>query len=122
MQEFSRSERVGAEMRKELAYLLRDAVKDPRLAEVTIQEVRVTRDLSHAKVYFTLLDKEEAKHFVQILERAAGFLRKQLGKVMKLRTVPELHFVYDSSIEDGQRLSELIDKAVSGSGSGNDHG
>ena len=100
-------------MRKELAYLLRDDVKDPRLSEVTIQEVRVTRDLSHAKVYFTLLDKDDAKYFVQILGRAAGYLRRRLGQVMKLRAVPELHFVYDSSIEDGQRLSALIDKAVS---------
>ena len=115
MSDYSRSERVGAEMRRELAYLLRDSVKDKRLSEVTIQEVRVTRDLSHAKVYFTLLNKDDAKLFEQILARAAGFLRRKLGQVMKLRTVPELHFLYDSSIEDGQRLSALIEKAVADS-------
>lgn len=112
MQEFSRSDRIGAEIHRELALLVRDQAKDQRLAEVTIQEVRVTRDLSHAKVFFTVRDKDEAEHFTSILGHAAGFLRRRLGQVMKLRTVPELHFVYDSSLEDGLRLSALIDKAV----------
>lgn len=112
MLEFSRNERVGAEMHKELAHLLHNESKDERLAEVTVQEVRVTRDLSHAKVYFTVLNKEQAQQFEQILKHAAGFLRRRLGHIMKLRTVPELHFSYDSSIEDGQRLSALIDKAM----------
>ena len=112
MQEFSRSERIGAEMARELAYLLRDAAKDRRLAEVTIQEVRVTRDLSHAKVYFTVLDRDHAKQMGKILAHAAGFLRRRLAEVMKLRTVPELHFIYDVSIEEGQRLSALIEQAV----------
>ncbi|HHH13893.1 MAG TPA: 30S ribosome-binding factor RbfA [Thiolapillus brandeum] len=112
MKEFSRADRVGAQMQRELALLLRDEAKNPRLAEVTIQEVRVTRDLSHAKVYFTVLDSEEAPLFTEMLGHAAGFLRKRLGQIMKLRTVPELHFVYDRSIEEGQRLSALIEKAV----------
>jgi len=112
MKEFSRADRVGAQMQRELALLLRDEAKNPRLAEVTIQEVRVTRDLSHAKVYFTVLDSEEAPLFTEMLEHAAGFLRKRLGQIMKVRTVPELHFVYDKSIEEGQRLSALIEKAV----------
>ena len=112
MQEFNRSDRIGAEIHRELALLVRDEAKDQRLAEVTIQEVRVTRDLSHAKVFFTVRDKDEADQFTEILGHAAGFLRRRLGQVMKLRTVPELHFVYDSSLEDGLRLSALIDKAV----------
>jgi len=112
MHEFSRSDRIGAEIHREIALLVRDEAKDHRLAEVTIQEVRVTRDLSHAKVFFTVLDKDEAKQFTKVLAHAAGFLRRRLGQVMKLRTVPELHFVYDSSLEDGLRLSALIDKAV----------
>lgn len=112
MKEFSRADRVGAQMQRELALLLRDEARDPRLAEVTVQEVRVTRDLSHAKVYFTVLDKEEAALFTELLEHAAGFLRRRLGQIMKVRTVPELHFVYDKSIEEGQRLSALIEKAV----------
>ena len=113
MKEFNRGDRIGAQMHRELALLLRDAAKDPRLSEVTIQEVRVTRDLSHAKIYFTILDKDEAQYFVKVLGHAAGFLRRRLGQIMKLRTVPELKFVYDSSIEEGKRLSDLIEKAVS---------
>ena len=112
MKEFNRADRIGAQMQRELALLLRDEAKDSRLAEVTVQEVRVTRDLSHAKIYFTILDPQEAAHFTEILERAAGFLRRRLGQIMKLRTIPELHFVYDKSIEEGQRLSALIEKAV----------
>ena len=81
MQEFSRSERIGAEMARELAYLLRDAAKDRRLAEVTIQEVRVTRDLSHAKVYFTVLDRDHAKQMGKILAHAAGFLRRRRCRI-----------------------------------------
>ncbi|RTZ72542.1 MAG: 30S ribosome-binding factor RbfA [Gammaproteobacteria bacterium] len=112
MKEFNRADRVGAQMQRELALLLRDEAKDPRLSEVTLQEVRVTCDLSHAKVYFTVLDKDEAPWFTEILGHAAGFLRRRLGQIMKLRTIPELHFVYDKSIEEGQRLSALIEKAV----------
>ena len=112
MKEFNRADRVGAQMQRELALLLRDEAKDLRLSEVTLQEVRVTCDLSHAKVYFTVLDKDEAPWFTEILGHAAGFLRRRLGQIMKLRTIPELHFVYDKSIEEGQRLSALIEKAV----------
>ena len=122
MKEFNRADRVGAQMQRELALLLRDEAKDPRLSEVTIQEVRVTRDLSHAKVYFTVLDKDEAPWFTEILGHAAGFLRRRLGQIMKLRTIPELHFVYDKSIEEGQRLSALIEKAVAGDHGGEDDG
>ncbi len=112
MKEFSRADRVGAQMQREIALLLRDEAKNPRLSEVTIQEVRVTRDLSHARVYFTVLDSSEAAAFTEMLEHAAGFLRRRLGQIMKLRTVPELHFVYDRSIEEGQRLTALIEEAV----------
>ncbi len=121
MKEFNRGDRIGAQMHRELALLLRDAAKDPRLSEVTIQEVRVTRDLSHAKIYFTVMDKDEAPYFTKVLGHAAGFLRRRLGQIMKTRTVPELKFIYDSSIEEGLRLSNLIEKAVSSDG-GDDNG
>lgn len=112
MREFSRNERVAAEIRRELAYLLKNKVKDARLSDVTIQEVRVTRDLGFAKVYFTLMDTSAIKDVSQQLDHAAGFLRRQLGSLMKLRTVPQLTFVYDKSIEEGNRLSSLIDDAI----------
>ncbi|MDJ0739420.1 MAG: 30S ribosome-binding factor RbfA [Gammaproteobacteria bacterium] len=113
MQEYGREERVGAEIHRELALLLRDEARDPRLHQVTIQEVRVVRDLSHAKVYFTTLDSAQAKLTETALNKAAAFLRRRLAETMKnLRTVPRLAFVYDKSVETGMRLSSLIDAAV----------
>lgn len=113
MNEFGREERVGAEIHRELALLLRDEARDPRLNQVTIQEVRVVRDLSHAKVFFTTLDNAQAKATESALNKAAAFLRRRLAETMKnLRTVPRLAFVYDKSIETGMRLSSLIDEAV----------
>jgi len=111
--EFGREERVGAELQRELALLLRDEVRDPRLNQVTIQEVRVVRDLSHARVFFTVMDRDEARRIAQALNKAAGFLRRRLGERVIMRTVPQLHFEYDHSLEDGLRLSSLIDRAVS---------
>ena len=116
MHEFGREERVGAEIRRELAVLLRDEARDPRLTRVTVQEVRVVRDLSHAKVYFTVLDNSQAKATEAALNKAAAFLRRRLAESMNLRTVPRLAFVYDKSIETGKRLSSLIDQAVAKDG------
>lgn len=99
-------------MQRELSQLVRDDIKDPRLGMVTIQEVRVTRDLSHAKVYFTVMDKDAVKSSAQVLNKAAAYLRRRLSDVMNLRSVPQLHFVYDTSIEEGMRLESLISKAV----------
>ncbi len=111
--EFGREERVGSELQRELALLLRDEVRDPRLGQVTIQEVRVVRDLSHARVFFTLMDRDQARKTEQALNRAAGFLRKRLGERVVMRTIPQLHFEYDHSLEHGMRLSSLIEQAVS---------
>jgi len=116
MREFGREERVGAELHRELALILRDEVRDPRLNKVTIQEVRVVRDLSHARVFFTLMDRDQAKKVEQALNKAASFLRRRLGEVVKLRVIPQLHFEYDHSLENGLRLSSLIDKAVASEG------
>lgn len=112
MQEYGREERVGAEIHRELALLLRDEARDPRLSQVTIQEVRVVRDLSHAKVFFTLMDSDQAKATEAALNKASAFLRRRLADKMLLRVVPRLAFVYDKSIEAGLRLSSLIDQAV----------
>jgi ribosome-binding factor A len=114
MKEFARTDRIGSEMQRELADLLREDVKDPRLGLITVQAVRVTRDLAHAKVFFTCFGTaEEARQREGLLNgKLAGFLRHELGTRMALRTVPELHFVYDESIEAGERLSALIDRAV----------
>lgn len=116
MNEFGREERVGAELRRELALLLRDEARDPRLSRVTVQEVRVVRDLSHAKVYFTVMDAAQSKPTEAALNKAAAFLRRRLAEKMNLRIVPRLAFVYDKSIETGNRLSSLIDQAVASDG------
>lgn len=110
--EFGREERVGSELHRELAQILRDEVRDPRLNQVTIQEVRVVRDLSHARVFFTVLDRDQARKTEKALNKAAGFLRRRLGERVIMRTVPALHFEYDHSLEQGMRLSSLIDQAV----------
>lgn len=112
--EFSRSDRVGSAMQRELAQLIRD-MRDPLPGLITIQEVRVTRDLSHAKVYFTVLGAD-SQEVGRRLKQAAGHLRHELGRSMRLRNVPELHFIHDTSVEDGERLDALITEAVAGGG------
>ena len=108
-----RSRRVAEQIQRELADLIRLEVKDPRVGMITLTEVEVSRDLSHAKVYFTLLgDAERLAETEDGLARAAGFLRSELSHRMQLRTVPELHFAHDASVERGMRLSQLIDRAV----------
>ena len=113
VQDFSRTERIGQQLQRELAVLVRDELKDPRLGMVTIQAVRVVRDLSHAKVFFTVMGGEhDQNESGKVLNHAAGFLRRLLAQRVKLRTMPQLHFVYDESIEYGSHLSTLIEEAV----------
>lgn len=108
-----RTQRVGEQIQQELAELLRTEVKDPRVGMVTVTHVDVSADLGHANVHFTHLGgRERAEESVAALTRTAGFLRSQLSRRLKLFTVPQLHFVYDDSIESGMRLSKLIDEAV----------
>ncbi|HCV76456.1 MAG TPA: 30S ribosome-binding factor RbfA, partial [Pseudomonas sp.] len=108
--------RIGDQMQRELALLIQREIKDPRLGMVTITGVDVARDLSHAKVHITVLGKDDdadaIKQNIGILKDAAGFLRQQLGRAMKLRTVPQLSFQYDESIRRGAQLSALIERAV----------
>ena len=113
--EFSRTQRIGDQMQRELALLIQREIKDPRLGLITITGVDVSRDLSHAKIFITIMgqddDEEAVKGNLRIPNEAAGFLRMQLGKSMKLRTVPQLHFNYDASIRRGVELSSLIESA-----------
>ena len=108
-----RAERVADQVQRELAELLRDEVKDPRVGRITITAVEVSADLSHAKVFFThLAGQAHADEAVHALQRIAGFLRTELSHRLKLYSVPQLHFAYDDSIESGLRLSQLIDEAI----------
>ncbi|MBA2780355.1 30S ribosome-binding factor RbfA [Billgrantia kenyensis] len=116
MREFKRTDRVGDQLQKELAVLIQREVKDPRLGMVTVSGVTVSRDLGYADVYVTLLGEdspERIKENLKVLKQAAGFLRSQIARRIKLRHVPELRFHYDESVVRGQRLSSLIDEAVS---------
>ncbi|MCP4283452.1 MAG: 30S ribosome-binding factor RbfA [Gammaproteobacteria bacterium] len=111
--EFKRTDRVGAQIQRELAALVRGELDDPRLGMITIQAVRVVRDFSHAKIFFTVMAGTlEMSETTRVLNDAAPFFRHELGRRMKLRTLPELHFVYDESVEQGEKLSNLIDQAV----------
>jgi ribosome-binding factor A len=114
MREFQRTDRLGAELRRALAELLRDAVRDPRLGMVTVQEVRVARDLSHAKVFFTCMGGDERETGRLLNRTLAGFLRHELARRVRVRSMPQLQFVYDESVARGAHLSELIDRAVAG--------
>ena len=118
--DYSRSLRVADQIQRELANLIRLEIKDPRVGIVTLTGVEVTPDYAHAKVFFTLLGNAAQQDAAQrALAHAAGFLRGQIGRRIKLHTTPELHFVFDESVERGARLSQLIDSAVS---SGAAHG
>jgi ribosome-binding factor A len=108
--EFSRSHRVAEQMRRELADLLQFEVKDPRIGMVTITEVEVTGDMAHAKIFYSATKASDAVQ--QGLEKSSGFLRTQLAKRMLLRTVPQLHFVYDASIDNGMKMAQLINEAI----------
>ncbi len=109
--DYARTDRIAEQIRRELAELIRLEVKDPRVRKVTLTGVEVTNDHAHAKVFYTSLDGNSAD-LQQGLERAAGFLRSQVAHAMKLRITPQLHFIYDASIEHGAHLSQLIDQAV----------
>ncbi len=114
---FSRSDRIAEQLRRELSELLRGEVKDPRLSRhlslMTITDIEVSPDYSHAKVFYTSLESGDAvAELGEGLHRIAGFLRRELGRRIRLHHLPELHFAYDASVERGSRLSRLIDEAV----------
>ncbi|KAB7628442.1 30S ribosome-binding factor RbfA [Alkalilimnicola sp. S0819] len=112
--DYPRTRRVADQIQRELAGLIRDQVRDPRVGSITVSEVEVARDFAHAKVYVTQLgaDAERSREAVEGLNRAAGFLRRELGRGLRLRNVPALKFFYDPAFERGAHLSALIDHAV----------
>ncbi len=113
-QEYSRTQRVADQIQRELAVLIQQEVKDPRVGMATVSAVEVSRDLGHAKVFVTVLNadtEDDIKASLKGLNNAASFLRGQLGRRMQLRTVPTLRFHYDESLKRGNYLSNLIDQA-----------
>lgn len=114
--EFSRTSRIGDQLQKELASIIQFEVKDPRLGIVTINEVRVAKDLGYADVYYTVLGMDEKPEKLAenqvALDSASGFLRRRASQEIKLRVMPLLRFHYDDSVVNGARMSALIDDAI----------
>ncbi|KAA1036974.1 30S ribosome-binding factor RbfA [Macrococcus equipercicus] len=105
----NRKERVGEQMKKELSEIISQKIKDPRVGFVTVTEVEVTGDLSLATVYVTVLGSDkERRETLAGLEKAKGFMKTEVGQRMKLRIVPELKFVYDESIDYGNKIERMI--------------
>ena len=110
--EFSRNQRLGAQMQRSLSELLRFETKDPGLADVSVTAVELSKDLSVAKIYFSLLNPDDdPQPALKGLQRAAGFLRSKLGASLTVRHMPELRFVHDDSIAHAAAISRLIDTA-----------
>lgn len=113
--EYSRTQRVADFLKRELAELIQHEMRDPRVGMVNVNDVEVSKDLSHARVFVTFVGKEsdaECEQACEILNHAAGFLRSAVAANNQMRTTPRLQFRYDSSVRYGQSLSSLIDKAV----------
>ena len=107
-----RPQRLGDLIQRDLSELIRLELRDPRVGMITITSVDVSPDMSHAKVFFTVLEKEKLQQTLEGLSRSAGFLRSQLAKRIKMYTTPGLRFAFDESVERGDRLSRLIDAAL----------
>jgi ribosome-binding factor A len=114
--EFSRTDRVGQQIHKEVASILQNEFKnrDPRLGMVTVAGVEVSRDLAHAKVYVTFFenDEEQMKAYLDILQDNKGFIRTLLANRMRMRAVPALKFVRDGSLAEGIRIANLVDDTI----------
>ncbi len=103
-------ERIASEMVKQISYILATEIKDEDIKFVTVTDCKVTNDLSFAKVYVTVFDKEKIKNTVDALNNASGFIRRELADRIDIRHIPELTFVYDESIEYGKNIENIIDK------------
>ncbi|HLS84515.1 MAG TPA: 30S ribosome-binding factor RbfA [Arenimonas sp.] len=105
---FHRTDRVSAQLRRELGTLVHEAVREHRLPSASVSDVEVTRDLAHAKVFVTALLAEQGPAAVTALRELAPELRRQLARAVRMRHVPELHFHYDDSVDRGERIEQLL--------------
>ena len=110
--DFPRSDRLASQIHRELSTLIRTSLKDPRLAQPSILDVKVTRDLSLAKVYFSVLNPEDSESTQEALSHAAGFLQREIGRVIKARITPKLKFIFDDTDIRGRTMDELIDSVI----------
>lgn len=115
MRESGRDLRVADFIRDEIASIIQREMRDPRVGMVSVNEVRVSRDLSYADVYVSSLEAETEparRVLIEVLNKAAGYFRSELAKRHKMRTTPKPRFHYDELMERGPRLESLIEKAV----------
>jgi len=110
--EFTRSQRMAEQIRRELAEIVREELKDPRMGLCSFTAVKLSRDLSHAVVYCTVLDDVLRDDTLETLNHATGFIRSQIASRIRARTVPVLKFVNDDSVERGEAMDALIKKAI----------
>jgi ribosome-binding factor A len=112
--EFARHDRVSSQMQKELSLIMQREISDPRIGFVTINEVIVTKDLSVAKIYVTVLNSDNAgkKTSVKALNEISPLIRHALAKRMRLRHISELRFYYDDSFDTGMRVAELLNEVA----------
>lgn len=104
-----RASRLGEALKEEISQMIREELKDPRIGFVTVTSVEVAEDLGHAKVFVSVLgDSQQCKESLEALNRAAGFIRNEIGRRIRLRYTPEITFKYDSSIEHGAHIAELL--------------
>ena len=109
---YARQDRVKEQIMREMAELVRQGLKDPRAGFITINDVEITRDYSHATIYYTVLDDRTREITAEALEDAKGYLRSELSKRLSVFRTPELHFEYDESVERGMSISHLIDQVA----------
>ena len=109
--EFSRSQRMAEQVRRELSELVRDELKDPRVNWVSFTAVKLSKDLGHAVVYFSVMDNEQSEQTAEALNKAAGFLRRELSRRIRARVTPSLKFIHDTSLERGSSMEALIAQA-----------
>ncbi len=105
---FHRTDRVSAQLRRELGTLVHAAVREHGLCSTSVSDVEVARDLAHAKVFVTVLQADKALETVKALKAIAPEIRYQLARAVKMRHVPELHFHYDESVDRGERIDDLL--------------
>lgn len=109
---FSRTDRLSAQFRRELGVMVHEAVREHSLPSASVSDVEVTRDLSHAKVWVTALQPEKSLEVVKALNELAKGFRQQLGRMLRIRQVPELHFHYDESVDRGEKIERLLREAA----------
>jgi ribosome-binding factor A len=108
-----RAARVGEQILKEMAFLILEKVKDPRVRNVTLTGIELSNYLKQAKIYYSVMgDQEQIARANEGMESARGFIKREIGLRLKLRYVPEMRFIHDPSLAAGSRMEQLLDEII----------